>query len=551
VAAALRLASVDTDAAGPDCCRLVFDDPTRDLLSGSDFELATTIKVKAGRVGDQTDDAIFDGVIYALGLEHDDRGTFTTVTAYDRSYGLYNGLHTTTYQDVTDSDLAGQIAKEVGLDVGTVESTPVLHHHVSQINETHFEFLSRRASEVDCQLRVTGSQLSLVKSTPSGEAPAPGDFETTDRLALVPGSNLQRLTVRVSAAQQVGEVEARGWDPATKKAVSATSRAGTRTAELTDTPAAVANRFGSPRYVTVGVPLHQQAECDAMALARAQHLGSTCAHAEGVAYGDPRILAGTPVSLGSTGGRFDGKVTVTRARHVWDGQGYRTSFVASGSNDRSLLGLVDRDRSARARHQVGGLVVGIVTNVADPDQLARVKVRFPWLDDDYESDWVRVLQLGGGPDRGLQLLPEVEDEVLVGFEHGDTRRPYVLGGLFNGVDAPPRPDAVDTGSGTVNTRIWRSRSGHEIVFDDTNGSESVTIRTGSEKVSIVMDSAKNGLTIHTDGDVTVEAKGQAAVTADGDLTIEAKGNATVKAGRSLRLEGGTDVTVKGTTIKLN
>ena len=550
VAGALRQLVVDTDTGGPDSCQLIFDDPAKNLLTSSGFELAADLVITAGRVGDDAGDPLFTGMVYALGFEQDDRGSHTTVTAYDLSYGLYSGVHTTSYANVTDSDLATKIATDVGLDAGDIPSTSVLHDHVSQINETHFEFLARRAREVDRRLTITGTKLNFAPPAASADAPAPGDSSSRDRLQLVAGANVQRLTVRVSGAQQVKQVQVRGWDPSNKQAVVATANAATRSASLPDTPARVAGRFGDPRHVAIGVPLRAQAECDASAAAQAEHLTSASVHAEGTAYGDPRIHAGAAVSLGSTGGRFDGKVTVTRARHIWDAQGYRTTFTASGSNDRSLLGLVEGDGAGRDRQPMAGVVGAIVTNVADPDNRCRVKVRFPWLDDTYESDWARVLQLGAGNERGLQLLPEVEDEVLVAFEHGDTRRPYVIGGLYNGMDAPPDPAAVNSGAGQVVKRIWRSRTGHVVILDDTGGSEKVTIKTGSEKVSIVLDGASNGLTITTEGDVKVEAKGNAQVKAQGDVVLEATGNASIK-GTSVKLEASADVTIKGTVIKLN
>lgn len=550
VLGALRQLVVDTDAGGPDSCRMTFDDPAKNLLADSGFELAAAVVITAGRVGDDAGEPLFTGTVYALGFEQDDRGSHTTVTAYDLSYGLYSGVHTTSYANVTDSDLAKQIAREVGLQTGDIPPTSVLHDHVSQINETHFEFLARRAREVNCRLTITGTKLNFAPAPASADAPAPSDTSPQDRLQLVPGANVQRLAVRVSGAQQVKEVQVRGWDPANKQAVVATASAGTRTANLPDTPAKVANRFGDPRYVAVGLPLRVQAECDAVAKAHAEHRTSASVHAEGVAYGDPKILAGAPVSIGSTGGRFDGKVTVSRARHTWDSEGYHTTFTASGSNDRSVLGLVEGDGSGVGRRQIPGVVGAIITNVADPDNLCRVKLRFPWLDDDYESDWTRVLQLGAGNERGLQLLPEVEDEVLVTFEHGDTRRPYVLGGLYNGVDAPADTGAVDSGAGQVSKRIWRSRTGHQVILDDTSGSETVTIKTGSQKVSLVLDGANNALTITTDGDVKVEAKGNAQVKTQGDVSLEATGNASIK-GTSVKLEASADVTIKGSVIKLN
>jgi uncharacterized protein involved in type VI secretion and phage assembly len=548
VAAALRTTIVDTDAEGPDSCRLVLDDAARVLLQDTSLDLASPLVVTAGRTGEDTVERLFDGVVYAIGLEYDGRGSYTTVTAYDRSYGLYTGVRTSSYQDVTDSDLASTIARRAGLRVGQITPTTVVHRHVAQVNETDIEFLTRRGRETGRVVVVRGDELSFTELRSASDGPEPGDYDSRDRLQLVPGGNLQRLSVRITAAQQVGEVEVRGWDPGAKDAVVATSAAGSRSVDLGDTPASLADLFGRPRLVSVEMPLDQQAECEAVARAQADHVGGGSVHAEGTALGDPRLVAGAAVSVGQTGGRFDGKVTLTRARHIWDDHGYRTLFTASGAHDRSLLGLLAR--SAPARASGGAVVVGVVTNVADPESLGRVRLRFPWLDDAYETGWVRVLQLGAGADRGLQLLPEVQDEVLVAFEHGDVRRPYVLGGLYNGVDNPPHADAVDQG-GAVVRRVWRSRTGHEITLNDESGAEAISLTTGGAEVSVVLSAADGTLTISTEGDVSVEAKGAAQVSSQGDLTITTQGSGTIKASSGLTIESQGQVAIKGATIALN
>jgi uncharacterized protein involved in type VI secretion and phage assembly len=552
VQANVRTVVVDTDAGGPDSCRIVFDDPGRDLLAKSGLDLHVDLTVSAGRPGEQTGATVFEGVVYHLGFEYHDKGAFTTVVAYDRSYDLYNGLHTATYQNVTDSDLVTKLAREVGLRLGQIEATSVVHEHVSQVNETHWDFLARRAREIDFTLRVTGSKLDFARSTEATDAPSPGDYESVDRLALVPGGNLDQLTARLTGAQQVTEVEVRGWDPKNKRAIVATAPAKTRSAKLADEPAAVAGKFGSPRHVTVDLPLTSQAECDAVAEAQAERLASTCVHAEGVASGDPRIVSGAAVSLGQTGGRFDGKLTVSRAKHTWDNSGYRTAFSVSGVHDRTVLGLVTGDgRRSGGAQRVGGVVLGIVTNCSDPEARGRVKLKFPWLSEEYESDWARVVQIGAGDKRGLHLLPEVNDEVLVVFEHGDTRRPYVIGGLYNGVDAPPFPDAVDTGSGKVQVRGLRTRAGHELIFTDTEGAEKIELKTKDKKVTVTLDAKDGKLTIESEGDVTVNAKGSASLTTKKDLMIQATGAGTIKATKGLTLESSGEVTVRGSMIKLN
>ena len=153
------------------------------------------------------------------------------------------------------------------------------------------------------------------------------------------------------------------------------------------------------------------------------------------------------------------------------------------------------------------MVIGIVTNNADPEGLGRVKVTFPWLCDTDESAWARLVSPMAGAGCGFFALPEIGDEVLIGFEHGDIHRPFVLGALWNGQDKPPveTSEAVGTG-GKVNKRVLRSRSGHSISLNDTAGGEEIMIidKTGDNK--IIINSAENSMQIKAKGDLTIEAQ---------------------------------------------
>ena len=124
---------------------------------------------------------------------------------------------------------------------------------------------------------------------------------------------------------------------------------------------------------------------------------------------------------------------------------------------------VNHDQS----NQLFGVVVGIVTNNKDDEHMGRVSGKFPWLSDEDESTWARVASPMAGGGRGAYFLPEVNDEVLVAFEHGDPRFPYVLGALWNGKDAPP----AENSDGKNNIRVIHSRCGSKVQFDDTDGDE--------------------------------------------------------------------------------
>ena len=197
--------------------------------------------------------------------------------------------------------------------------------------------------------------------------------------------------------------------------------------------------------------------------------------------------------------------------------------------------------------RITGVVVGMVTNNQDPDGFGRVKVKFPWLSDVDESDWARVAAPMAGNKRGFYFLPEVDDEVLVAFEHGDVRFPYVLGALWNGKDAPP----ATNGDGKNNVRLIQSRSGHVIKLNDEEGKETVEILDKSQKNSIVIDTAKNTITITSDQDITISAsKGTIKLDAQ---NVEIKSSAATKleAGSTMDVKASGTMTVKGATVNIN
>jgi uncharacterized protein involved in type VI secretion and phage assembly len=210
--------------------------------------------------------------------------------------------------------------------------------------------------------------------------------------------------------------------------------------------------------------------------------------------------------------------------------------------------LYDDDLSGyRSAASIFGVAVAVVTNNQDPDGLGRVKLRFPWLSDEDESNWARVATLMAGKDRGAFFLPEVDDEVLVAFEHGDVRLPYVVGALWNGQDTPP----TTNDDGKNNLRVIKSRSGHVIKLNDEDGKETVEIVDKSEKNSIVIDTANNAITITSDKDIVLKAA-NGTITLDAQkIAIKSSADATVEASGGMNLKASGTMTVKGATVNIN
>ncbi len=194
-----------------------------------------------------------------------------------------------------------------------------------------------------------------------------------------------------------------------------------------------------------------------------------------------------------------------------------------------------------------GVFVGIVTNNQDPDNLGRVKVRFPWLADDVESTWARIATPMAGGDRGMYFLPEVDDEVLVAFEGGLPEFPYVLGALWNGQDAPPENNE----DGENNLRSIKSRSGHVIRLDDTDGSEKIEIIDSSGSNSITLDTANNTISIVADSDITIESSNGKLILSGNGVEISSQADLTIEASQNLDIQGGPQLNIQGDMVNIN
>lgn len=196
------------------------------------------------------------------------------------------------------------------------------------------------------------------------------------------------------------------------------------------------------------------------------------------------------------------------------------------------------------QHEAGGVVKGVaialVTQNNDDENLCRVKVSYPWHDQPRESYWARLSVPMAGNDRGVVMIPEVGDEVLVAFEREDLRFPYILGGLWNGEDKPP----ISNDDGKNDKRIIKSRAGHFLLYNDnTSDGEVVLSHKNEGRIAFKKDGwvveDKNGNKVEVNsnsGAMTIEAKGQLNIKA-ASITIEATGTVEVKASATMTLRG--------------
>lgn len=214
-------------------------------------------------------------------------------------------------------------------------------------------------------------------------------------------------------------------------------------------------------------------------------------------------------------------------------------------------GLVESAAAAPGHRErrIFGIAIGQVVDNVDSTNRARVQIRLPWLPG--FDPWARVATLMAGSGSGSYFMPQVGDEVVVAFNHGDVREPYILGSVWNGQDRPPSR----AGGDARDRRILRTPAGHEVVFDDGAGSITITssnahrITLGAS--SIVVEAAGSAATL------TLESGGKASLEATTSIELRApkvsvNGKVVELTGSSVaKVEGQTTCVIKGGTVAIN
>lgn len=519
--------------AMPDMFTLAFRDPGRDILGKAGIEIGKKVEISTGSLRDDAPEVLIEGEVTSIEADYDTLGSRAIVRGYDRSHRLTAGRKTATFQEMSYSEIAKKIAGDNGLEAECDDSGASLEHTL-QANVSDLDFLYGLARRIGFDCRVEGTKLLFKKPVESSGAPGEGDFTSEDPLQLIWNANLLEFRARMSAVAQVAEVKVRGWDVKEKKAVIGKADVTAPNAELSLTPKDLADKVGGETLLVVDHPVGTQELADGLALARAQQVGSAAFEATAVALGSPALKAGAAVNVSGIDPALQGKWVITGSRHEFGQSGYRTHLEFTGRQDRSIHGLVAQGTSGM-RERYYGVAVGLVTDIDDPEQMARVKVKLPWLSEDESTAWGRLVAPGAGKDYGVMWMPQVGDEVLVAFEHGDIDYPIVLGGLWNGKDTVPFDYGSDIDSGQVTYCGFTSRTGHKVSFFESSSESKIHLLTANGKVSIELDDKNEVIKVDTTG----------------KLVVDAKQDIEIKAGGSMKLEASGQMTIKGATVAIN
>lgn len=539
----------------PDLCELRFVQSSDSMGTPSDditarWKPGAELKVET-KVGNEWVVAFVGEITSVDFVKEEGAPSQVVLLAYDKRHRLYRHETVKVFKDQSFQDIVASLAGEVSVthDLSGLPTT-VLTQYLHE--GTVGDLVDRLCAQFG--LYAIGDDGKLVVKK--------GSELTTSGGTLRAAVELREFRLRQTTSSDRAEVTVRGWDPKNQEAIIGTK---TRSAAL---PAGdVVAGPDSEAAFSTGVVVHTthvaaRAEADERALGILTGNVDAGMQLDATTQYLPKLTPGKVVTIEGVPQRFAGKYRLTAVRHRYDlAEGTRSYVTCRGADDTSLTGLLTQAVGGRAdaspQTVSHGLRPAIVTNLrsssqegalAESTEAAEVKVKMPWLGDQIESGWLRVVTIGGGADRGFFVMPEVGDEVLVSFHDGDIRTGYVIGGLYNGTNKPPRvSDAVKDSN--VHEKIWRSRAGHEIAFGDEDGSEFVQIKTKGDEMVVRLDVANKLLKI-TGNDVTLENTGKINITSKGEVSIKSDGNLKMEA-MNINLKAQQKVDVEGLQVSVN
>ncbi len=521
--------------------------------SGQDFEnpetytsfLGKSVSVNIKPTGGYVDAAReleFIGVVTEVRIDNSvDRLNDAIITAHSPTMSFDGAKHNAQYTDQSASDIIGSLLRKYPITLGNIESTSGTYKFDTQYRETDYEYILRVAKSQGLFAYYNGKEFKLEKAQ-CGDVDELVWRETLGSFRMGLGTVAHEFTAKVYNYEQ-------------KKTFSQDTKSLTAQASLSNL-SKVSPDASKEVYKDSGYSEVSKAAADAQSLdselqaERNRALGGMVK-----CYGQsnvPKVSIGHCVKIKGMD-KLDGSYWVKAVKHVFEESGkYHNNFVCSPIDisypeKRSMAEVLEeaekpltvaqhralvQEPEIQKKARFSGLHSALVIDNKDPDGLGRIKVQYPWAES--ETIWIRFVVPYAGADRGWFSLPEVGDEVIVGYEFGDPDYPIALGAVYNNESQPPG----DTEGNNCDIKMLQTRSGNQIYFNDADGSEELRISMKDGKNGIVMKLSGPTVSIKSDGgDISIESN---------NITIESQADIKLKAGANINIEAGANLTLKGT-----
>ena len=537
------------------------DAQTFDESDNSLFKPGNSIRLDAGDTDKQ--ETLFEGSIIGVRiLTGKDFRSYMVVECRDCAYPATQGRKNRIFEKKKDSDIIKEVLKDYGS--VDVDATQYQHPTLVQYYCSDWDFALSRADACGLFVFADGSKIE-VKKPEVGGSPV---------LTVTYGEDITAFDLELTADDQFTQYEAVSWSPKEQKAVKVSASTPSLNKQGDLQPKSLAS--GDSLLLQTDAPTEEKALkqwADGMALKAglARYQGSVSF------YGSAKVKPGTLIELKGLGKRFNGNLFVGSVTHTIEDNEWTTE-AGAGVPAMNITDEPDVVSPPAAGFLPGlqGLHAAVVKKLdGAPQKAQRIQIELPWLDGKSKLLWARLATMYATNGMGTYFLPEVNDEVLVGFMNADPTHPVILGSLYGEKHKPPFEYEAKN-----NTKAIVTREKLRIEFDEekkvitvatpgkntleiSDDGKSITL-TDQHKNEIKMDSGGITLTSHKDimlkakGGITLDATSKISGTAKSDISldgmnvkVQAKVGATVKGNATAELSATGQTTVKGAMVMIN
>jgi len=496
------------------------------------FEPGNKIKVNLGY--HQETECIFEGIIVGQGLKIRTNGSALILKCSDEAVKMTLGRKNRYFKDVNDSQAIAEVIEENGL-IADTESTTYTHKKIVQYYATDWDFMLSRA-EMNGQIVVVDNNKVIIKKPALSESP---------ELELTYGMGIMKMNIDIDARSQFPSVEAISWDMSAQDIVEESSSEPSINSQGNLTPQNIASNI----YGRVAYQLQSTTPLESSLLkqwADATLLKSRIARIKGsiTCVGTAKAKPNTLVKLGGIGDRFNGDAFVAGVVHKVK-NGAWTSELHFGLSEQWFTATqpdVVAPAAMGLLPGIEGLYIGVVKQIEnDPDGETRILVDVPVIEPTGEGLWARITNPYATSTSGTFFMPEVGDEVVLGFLNNDPRFPIILGSLYSSAHEPPfTPDADNTIKGIV------TREQMKVVFDEEK--KRIEIETPAGNIMHFQDDTEEILIQDKHGNKIQMSQNGIDIISIKDINIEAQGDINIKAPMAINVQADIETNVSAVKI---
>lgn len=515
---------------------LIAGDMPKQEIPESDAETfapGAVIRIEAGYQSDES--VIFEGIVTSHNLDIPERDQATLqVECRDYAFPTTLNRKNRLFEKSTDSEAITKILKDYSDLQATVDATNTTYNELVQYYSSDWDFLLSRADANGLLVITEGKKITVKKP----------DLSASAVLSVTYGEDLIAFRGELQAAQQSPAIEAISWDSVTQKIITATGAAPSLNAQGSDTPSALSEAVGAEKWTLQTESCPDKTALQSWADAQLLKAGMSRIRGEIRFQGSSLAVPGCLITLAGLGKRFNGDAYIGSVEHqITEGEWVTTAGM--GIDPQSITDNPDVVAPAASGLLPGieGLHIGKVTKLdEDPAKENRIQVEIPLLNSDKNTVWARLASFWASNKYGGFFIPDIDDEVVLGFLNNDPCNAVILGSMYSSKQTPS-----NTITAKNNLRTIFSKSGLKIELEEEK--KDITITTPGKNSVLLSDDQKTIKLTDQHGNKIVLSDSGIVIDSVKDLTLKAANNVAINGGVNVDAKAGNGLTLKGVNVQ--